>query len=128
MKYPITIEIPRCVTDDLECQIDNGGDGCEYGKMLSKLLETRKGQEFTISTEEQAQAVFDSASHRNEIARGEIHDGDYTAAEMADYRRERDQTTALRREMRDLGFFPKREFEAEKARAAKYVRDEIFGD
>ena len=137
MNYPITIEIPRCVTDDLYYQTENangghvimgGVDTDPLATMLSNLLETRKGREFTITTEEQAQAVFDSASHRNEIARGEIYDGDYTDAEMADYRRERDQTTALRREMRDLGFIPKREFEAEKARCAKYVRDEIFGD
>ena len=83
-----------------------GVDADPLATTLSNLLETRKGREFTITTEEQAQAVFDSASHRNEIARGEIRDGDYTAAEIADYRRERDDTHSLRRSLKALGFTP----------------------
>ena len=102
MNYPTTLEIPRCVVEDLDCQTENGGDDCEYGQMLRKIIATRNGREFTISTEEQAQAVFDSASHRNEIARGEIYAGDHTDAEMAAYRRERDQPTARRRERRAM--------------------------
>ena len=91
MNYPITIEIPRCVVDDLETQSANATEGVaadqggwRFSRMICAILETRKGQEFTITTEEQAQAVFDSASHR----------------------RERAATPSLRRSLKALGFTP----------------------
>tara|TARA_R100000808_G_scaffold10699_1_gene28269 strand:+ start:523 stop:837 length:315 start_codon:yes stop_codon:yes gene_type:complete len=100
------IEIPRYVVEDLDIQTENGGDDCEYGQMLRKILATQNGREFTISTREQAQAVFDSATHLNETARGEISDGDYTEPELADYREMRDDTYTLRRALKALGFKP----------------------